>query len=182
MAVVIDPTTGITAPAATISGALSAGSVASTTEAFTNTPAVSTAQSMVRLNTANGYGSTNIKIRRFTNVVTNQGSDITYADSATLGATFTINTNGVYAISFTEQFNAGTYAGISLNSTELTTAIYSIAYANRLAMSLSVNANYPVHISSCLYLSSGSVIRAHCDGTPSGTSPDYSSFTITRVS
>ena len=41
-------------------------------------------KSMVRLNTANGYGSTNVCIRRFTNVVTNQGSDITYVDSATL--------------------------------------------------------------------------------------------------
>ena len=55
-------------------------------------------QSMVRLNTSNGYGSTNTVIKRYTNVVTNQGVDITYADSATLGASFTINTAGVYAI------------------------------------------------------------------------------------
>ena len=38
--------------------------------------------SMVRLNTSNGYGSTNVKIRRFTNIITTQGSDITYVDSA----------------------------------------------------------------------------------------------------
>jgi hypothetical protein len=57
---------------------------------FPKQPLVTLAQSMVRLNTANGYGSTNTAIRRFTNVVTNQGTDITYADSATLGTTFTI--------------------------------------------------------------------------------------------
>lgn len=46
----------------------------------------------------NGQGSTNTEIFRFTNIETNVGGDITYADSATLGASFTINTAGVYAL------------------------------------------------------------------------------------
>jgi len=48
------------------------------------------AKSQIRLNTPNGYGSTNTKIRRFLNVVENQCPDVTYADSATLGASFTV--------------------------------------------------------------------------------------------
>ena len=77
-----------------VTGTLAAtGAVSGTTGTFTG--AVTTPLSYVRLNTANGYGSTNTKIRRFTNIVNNVGTDITYADSATLGNTFTINANGV---------------------------------------------------------------------------------------
>src|SRR5574343_66244 len=85
--------------------------------------------SMVRLNTANGYGSTNTKIRRFTNVVTNQGSDITYTDSATLGASFTINTAGVYAVSYGDQFSGTASMGLSLNTTAPTSHVGTIPTA-----------------------------------------------------
>ena len=181
MAVVIDPTTGITAPAAAISGALSAGSIASTTEAFTNTPAVSTAQSMVRLNTANGYGSTNTKIRRFTNVVTNQGSDITYADSATNGASFTINTNGVYGISFSDNTSVGAYTiGISKNTTQPTTTIASIPIAEILCIASAAAANFTANAVVPIFLQAGDIVRAHTDGQAVGTAPVV--FTITRVS
>jgi hypothetical protein len=77
----------------------------------------STPNSEVRLNTVNGFGSTNTMIRRFTNTTINTGTDITYADSATLGATFTINTAGVYAISYSDSFAASADMGLSLNST-----------------------------------------------------------------
>ena len=42
-------------------------------------------QNEVRLEVGNGSGSTNTKIRRFTTAVTNTGTAMTYADSATLG-------------------------------------------------------------------------------------------------
>lgn len=135
--------------------------------------------SMVRLNTANGYGSTNTRIRRFTNVVTNTGSDITYADSATLGATFTINTPGVYSVSYSDSFTAASEFGLSLNSSQLTTSINSITVSDVLSMANSMLANTAGFCGWTGYLPSGSVVRAHANGTAAGS--NYQTFTITRV-
>jgi hypothetical protein len=135
--------------------------------------------SMVRLHTANGYGSTNTVIRRFTTTVLNQGTDITYADSATLGATFTINTNGVYAVSYSEVFNATGYAGLSLNTTTPTTNIQSIAAAEILSLSYGTGgAGSTPNAPWTGYLAAGAVIRAHTQGTASG---GVCQFTIVRV-
>ena len=167
------------------SGTAAGGTVAMTVDAaqnitFTEQPIVPV-QSMVRLHTANGYGSTNTVIRRFTTVVTNQGSDITYADSAALGATFTINANGVYAISYSGHFNVANGLGISLNSTQLTTDIQSINAADRLTYADTGGVDFTGAVSSVLYLTAGAVIRAHTNGTASGVAPERAQFTITRV-
>lgn len=139
-------------------------------------------QNMVRLNTANGYGSTNTKIRRFTNTVTNTGSDITYADSATNGASFTINTSGVYAISHTDQFTTGGgHAGISINSNQLTTNIVSITASHIGATGYIANANETVCASVTLYLTAGDVVRCHTNGEAAGTLTNATQFCITRV-
>lgn len=61
-------------------------------------PIPGASESEVIVHTGNGHGSTNTKIRRFTTIDQNVGSDITYADSATLGGSFTINQTGVYAM------------------------------------------------------------------------------------
>lgn len=158
---------------------LDALSVAGATT-FATTPAVTTAQSMVRLNTANGYGSTNNKIRRFTTTVTNQGSDITYADSATLGASFTINTSGVYSVTYTDAFVGGNDFGVSVNTATPTTAIASCALSEIVCMSTTPAVNQGGCVGSTLYLAAGAVIRAHTDGAAyGGTRPTL--FTITRV-
>lgn len=135
--------------------------------------------SMVRLNTANGYGSTNTCIRRFTTVVTNVGSDITYADSATLGASFTINTPGVYAISYSDFFTGASEMGVSLNSTQLSTSIVSITAADRVAQSTTPANGSTSTAVTTLYLPSGSVIRPHTAGLGNGGA--QTAFTITRV-
>ena len=141
-------------------------------------PPVVPAQSMVRLNTANGYGSTNTKIRRFTNVVTNQGVDITYADSAALGASFTINTNGVYAISYTDVFTTSISFGVSLNSNQLTTDINLVTISNVLTLCANPSGTFAV-CATTVYLIAGDVIRPHvAAGTSAGT---QHLFTITRV-
>jgi len=146
------------------------------------TPNVTIAQSMVRLNTANGYGSTNTKIRRFSTVVTNQGTDITYADSATLGASFTINTAGVYAISYSDQFSGSAGMGISLNTTQPTTAIYALTNPSEvLSCSMPTSANYGITAGGSYYLPVGSVVRPHTDGVSSGVYTAVAQFTITRV-
>lgn len=137
--------------------------------------------SMIRLNTANGHGSTNTKIRRFSNVVTNQGSDITYADSAANGASFTINANGVYGISYSDGFVSADFLGVSVDSTQLTTSISVITASNRLGVCLSPAANFTGNFATTVYLAAGSVIRPHTYGTASGSQPETSQFTITRV-
>jgi len=151
------------------------------TPTFLKVPANTAVQSMVRVNTANGYGSTNTKIRRFTNTVTNQGTDITYADSATLGATFTINTNGVYAISYNDQFGASTWLGLTLNSTQLTTNLLSVTTADILAAVAATSLNSAVFVGVTVYLAAGAVVRAHTQGDGTGTNPNICQFTITRV-
>jgi hypothetical protein len=138
-------------------------------------------QSMVRLHTSNGYGSTNTKIRRFSTVLTNIGSDILYADSATLGATFTVTAPGVYAISYVDNFSTnGNNFGLSLNSTELSTDVGSIAAADVLLTGY-IPDNGPRHnLAITVYLRAGDVVRAHTSGTASGL-PSLCYFAMTRV-
>ena len=142
---------------------------------------VTTPLSYVRLNTANGYGSTNNKIRRFTNIVNNVGTDITYADSATLGGTFTINTTGVYSVSYSDQFTTAVTMGISIDSTQLTTGITSIAVSNILSAGATAFGGYAQVTSAVFYAAAASVIRAHTDTGVTGSTPTACQFTIARV-
>lgn len=149
---------------------------------FAQFPNIAALPSMVRLNTDAGFGSTNTAIRRFTNVVTNQGSDITYADSAANGASFTINTSGVYAMSYANAWSAAGDHGFSLNSSQLTTGIPSITAADCLNHTVTSGAGQLYAVSWIGYLQAGSVVRPHC--LPSGTvstSNGVAQFTITRV-
>lgn len=141
----------------------------------------SSVKSMVRVHTANGNGSTNTAFRRFTTVVVNQGSDITYADSATLGGSFTINANGVYGISYAENFANANEMGISLNSSQGTTSITAITVADRLANSTTGGASFGEHIGWIGYLPAGSVIRAHTATSPAAGTNDRTNFTIVRI-
>lgn len=138
--------------------------------------------SMIRLYTSNGYGSTNTVIRRFVNTLVSTGSDITYADSATLGATFTINTSGIYAISYSDQYSSASSIGLSLNSTQLTSSIASIAAADKLAEMDSGGINYSCNCQWTGYLASGSIVRAHTQGVSSGANTSIAKFTIVRIS
>jgi len=176
--------TGDTSGQISIAAPAVAGTTTITAPTATGTMSVvPTTPSMVRLNTANGYGSTNTVIRRFTTAVTNQGSDITYADSATLGATFTINTTGVYAISYVDCLNSSQTIGISLNSNQLTTPIYAITQSAILAVAQSGTNNPGGMVSWTGLLTANDVIRAHTIGTPAGTNGGSAStfFTIVRV-
>jgi len=117
----------------------------------------------VVVHTGNGFGSTNTRIRRYTTVLKNVGTAITYADSATLGSSFTINENGFYAITNIAQGGgtaSPTTVGISINSAQLTTDIDAVGFtaSNR------VGSSYAIVIGSItrtLKLSAGDVIRSH---------------------
>jgi hypothetical protein len=143
-------------------------------------PAITTAQSMVQVNTANGYGSTNTCIRRWTTTAVSQGSDITYADSATLGGSFTINTNGVYSVNYTDQFSAGSHIAITLNDSQPSTVVDSLTFTP-LQTNYTSSASAGFGVSWTGYLAAGSVIRAHANATSSGSRTNLAAFTITRV-
>lgn len=127
----------------------------------------------------NGSGSTNTFIRRFTSVFANVGSDITYNDSATLGATFTINATGVYAISYTDQHSVANDHGITRNATP-TLNISQVTDATKLAHCTNT-ANYASCAAWTGYLVAGDVIRAHAASNASGTDPNRTRFSIVRV-
>lgn len=135
----------------------------------------------VRADTGNGHGSTNTKIRRFTNATTT-GTGITYADSAGNGGSFTINEAGVYSISYSDRITTAATScqiGISLNSGSLTTNVLVLSASERLAAAETVPASYS-NVSVTVRLAAGDVIRAHTDGTPNVTASG-TQFTITQV-
>ena len=136
--------------------------------------------SMIKIHTGNGYGSTNTVIKRFLTVETSTGTAITYADSSTLGSTFTINETGIYHISYTGASGAISTTGISLNSTELTTAMNGLVNVeDRLASETNGGNQYTVSLSWAGILQKGDIVRPHNDGS-SGTET-RESFAITRI-
>lgn len=125
----------------------------------------------VIVTTGNGYGSTNTKIRRYTTTQSSVGSHITYADSATNGASFTIAAGGagLYSI-YVLDYNSSALGahGASKNSTQLTTDIVSITAADRV-LSVLGSTGQPCSITT--RLAEGDVIRPHHG---SGSLPDTS--------
>lgn len=146
-------------------------------------PQWSQSDSSVQLRTANGYGSANNKIRRFSNTLNNLGSAITYIDDAVNGASFTVNEDGEYNISYTELLTSASYFGITKNTTEPTIPVSGVTVPAAL---LSVgNAFAPNAASSCSwqgYLLKGDIIRAHTDGSTAGVSGTLEAkFSINKV-
>lgn len=144
-------------------------------------PQFSDSDSSVRVDTANGYGSTATKIRRFSNVRDNIGSDILYEDSATNGSSFTVMESGSYNVSYSENGSVAMTVGLSKNASSLTTSIESLAAEERLAISTTgITSGYSETVSWEGYLSAGSIIRAHTDGAASGVAA-RTTFTISKV-
>lgn len=142
--------------------------------------ASSVLQSEVTYSGITGQGSTNTAITRFTTVIEEIGTDITRTASATLGDSFTVNTAGNYAISFTSSYTTIVTFGISLNSTQLSTTVQSITAANRLAYVTIAAANYADTCSWSGWLEEGDVIRAH-SATSATASASGQKFTMTRL-
>jgi hypothetical protein len=142
----------------------------------TATGLVSLPDSAVMCDTGNGYGSTNTRIRRYTNATTT-GSAITYADSATLGALFTINVSGVYCLTWTDRSNAAANAvmgfGINSNVTLDIDAQSTAAQMRAITTLTSVNTNYTTSIT--LRLTTADVIRAQTD---SAAQPNSANATV----
>lgn len=135
----------------------------------------------VRVYTDNGAGSTNTAIRRFTTTDYALGTAITYADSATNGASFTINERGLYSISFTDNFSVAAHMGISRNSSQLTTAVNSINASDCLAQMFTTSGNGAGCVMATVYLEPGDVIRPHCGVSLTNGTATGETFVITKV-
>lgn len=143
-------------------------------------PTFTDVDSSVRVDTANGYGSTATKIRRFSNVRDNIGTDVEYVDSATNGASFTAKTSGIYEISYADNFSAIGYLGVSKNASSLTTDIQNISVSERLFIETAQASGVPSTGAWSGYLSAGDVIRAHTQGGAAGAN-DRTNFTMSKV-
>ena len=145
----------------------------------------SAGDSNIVVTTGNGFGSTNTRIRRFTTAQEESGTAVTYADSATNGASFTINEDGIYSVMYTDSISAGTYAniGISLNSSELTTEITAITAADRLMSCATGDTTGRTMCSWSGRLSKGDVVRAHCEvgGKTFTSAVAQNVFVITKI-
>lgn len=139
-----------------------------------------TTVSYVAADTGNGHGGTNTAIRRFTNATT-IGRDITYADSAANGGTFTVNRAGYYTMSYSDRNGASAASmGISVNSTNNTTSIGNLTPAQgKIVFAQSAAALYS-NVTATVYLNAGDIVRAHTDGSPNSTT-DNTLFRIIRI-
>lgn len=137
-------------------------------------------RSRIRVEIGNGFGSTNTRIRRFTTSVVSTGSDITYADSATNGATFTLGSAGIYSATTCDYKAAGfCNSGISINSAQLTTNIESITNTARLGLQ---SQSGDISCVTATFIGAASdVIRAHGDNRCDGADT-YVNFDIIKIS
>ena len=142
-----------------------------------------TPRSEITVDSGNGYGSTNTKVRRWSNIRQNIGANITYADSATLGGSFTINTQGVYAISYNDRDSSGdSIIGIVVNGSAATTNMNSVTYAQGARAQIDTGgANLAGAVSWTGVLNVNDVVWAQTDGGANSTT-SQSMFTITQVS
>lgn len=141
--------------------------------------------SQVTVNTPSGHGSGNTAIRKFSNVVTNTGSDITYTSDATNGDSFTVNTTGIYSITYQDGGTTlGNFYGISVNSNQLSTSIDAITVTNFVTdiANVGVGDAYAVPLAYTKQFAAGDVLRAHTDANNNINSTDKrSQFNIIRL-
>lgn len=123
------------------------------------------------LDSPNGHGSTNTTVRRYTNTRKNTlGAFATYADSATLGMSVTINIPGLYFVVVADSRSDGTaICGVTVNSSGLTTGVTGLTYAQgRRAAGVGDAGNFP-NATAILRLAAGDVVRSQSSNSPNTT-------------
>jgi hypothetical protein len=140
----------------------------------------------IKVQGGNGHGSTNTTIRRLVGTdpdYNNPGTAITYVDSATDGASFTINEDGIYSVSYSDGANtSGTEMGVSVNSSQLSTNISAISDNHRVFGQISEDASGGYSNGAATrFFSAGDVIRPHTNNAPDRTSSGQVHFTLTQV-
>lgn len=135
----------------------------------------------VSVGTGNGYGSVANKIRRFTTVISNIGTAITYSDSATQGGTFTINESGLYSLFYFDGTGDAliTY-GFSRNAVALSTGIATPPNAINLGFMQTTLGFGAAPITRIVRLNAGDIIRAHTNGEIGPSTNAISTFFAIR--
>lgn len=134
--------------------------------------------SSIRVDTANGYGSAvSCKARRFSNVRQSLGSAVTYTDSPTEGAYWTINETGLYSISYTDSFTGQEAFGISVNAPH-DVGVINLSTDKVLAHSTTSDANFNDNISWQGVLSAGDIIRPNANSSVAVGTTNKSIFSI----
>jgi len=147
------------------------------------------AQDSTRLHTANGWGSTNTKIRRFSSIAnynngytfgatastqTSANGLYTITDSATSGTEITINRDCEVKLSISDNTGSSVWIGFSLNSTQLATSIQIISASDKLISSYESIATGNASASWSGKLKSGDVVRPHGAGVAGGIADEAS--------
>jgi len=130
-----------------------------------------------------GVGTTNTAIRTFSTVQKDTGGIVLYTPSASLGDSFTILKDGLYEISYHDRNNvSSSVCGISLNSTQLSTDIFSINASNRLAISVNQANSSMATATKTVNLKVGDVIRAHINpAVPPNSTATAVQFSIVKI-
>jgi hypothetical protein len=139
-----------------------------------------TASSEVSVDTGNGFGSTGTFALRFTNTDVSTGTAITYSQSAVNGDSFTINSTGIYGISYTDGTPSGDNTAISVNLSGSSSVTGSTPPANVLCRG-TMGANESTSCSVTTVLTSGDVIRAHRSVATDGGTNVAARFIIVKV-
>ncbi len=143
-------------------------------------------RSEIRVRTSNGFGSSNTTVRRFSVEDVIAGTDISYADDAADGASFTINKGGLYGIAFSDNGDTQSWNyAVTRNGSELSTAPYAITnHADRLLYESggSEATTHESFLSSsiCIQLEAGDIIRAQAENQIA-VIPDRAYFSIVRL-
>lgn len=117
----------------------------------------------LRLHTSAGGGTTDTAIEKFTTAIEDYGNIFTHNHGSygTKGLEITIVKDGKYSFSYSSNHSSGGFFGLSLNSSQLTTAIPTITTADRLCHQGSFASGVPAHVSFSGYFIAGDIIRAH---------------------
>lgn len=123
------------------------------------------------------YGASAPNIRRFATMMVNIGRGIRYVDDVNLGGAFNIDEDGVYAISYTDNFTTADVVGISKNTAQFSTNITApISQDTILAVAETRTTGATATASTTVSLRKGDIVRAHTNnGLPS------TSITLFRI-
>lgn len=134
-----------------------------------------------RVQQINGQGSTNTAVLRFTNVLESTGTEFTYADSSTLGGSWTINTAGFWDLTCSLSINGSTTVAITLNASQLTTDPPSMTIGQIIGTAQAA-ADTLRTVSAKRYFPAGSILRVHANtGIGSGSSNGLSMCTLVKT-
>ena len=157
--------------AALPSQAGNAGKFVTTNGTVASWATVTAGDNEVYVNYGNGLGSVNTYVRRFTTTVRNVGTAITYADSATLGASFTINETGLYSVYYSDAMSGGSGGCCIGINTSPTASALTLIFTTPSALAGAfyyTNVGVTTFSSRVVRLTAGDVLRPYNQFTTNG--------------